>query len=267
LKRDRETDVPDVKIALQIAALQMPLKLAVAEAARLGVAGVVLDARDPTLRGMSQTGGRQLRKMLQDLGLAVPVVSFHTRRGYDAPDELDRRVAATKEAMELASRLGARVVVNQIGRPPADPQSPEWASLVEVLQDLGRHGQRVGAMLAAETGSQNGADLARVLTALPEGTLGVDLNPGRLFEAGFSPVESAAALGPWIYHVHATDAADRMGRVQTAPLGRGDVDYPAFLAALDEARYRGYFTIQEFLTGDPDNEVAATIRFLRSCYG
>ena len=45
----------------------------------------------------------------------------------------------------------------------AEPVGPEWDLLVQVLADLGRHGQRVGAVLAAETGSESGADLARLI--------------------------------------------------------------------------------------------------------
>ena len=54
---------------------------------------------------MSETGLRQLRKMLDDLNLKVAALRFQTRRGYDSLDDLDRRIDATKDTMKLAYRL------------------------------------------------------------------------------------------------------------------------------------------------------------------
>src|SRR5690349_9090131 len=102
---------------------------------------------------MTQTGLRQLRKLLDDLRLKVSAVSFYTRRGYGVSDELDRRVQATKQAMELAYSLGTPYVVNQVGRVPTEAKGPEWDLLVEVLRDLGEFSSRAGALLCAETGS------------------------------------------------------------------------------------------------------------------
>ena len=106
---------------------------------------------------LSDTGLRQLRKMLDDLNLRVASLRFQTRRGYDNPDDLDRRVEATKEVMRLAYRMGASVVVNQIGRVPDSKEDSKWEFVASVLNDLGQYGARVGAFLAAETGTESGS--------------------------------------------------------------------------------------------------------------
>jgi sugar phosphate isomerase/epimerase len=215
---------------------------------------------------MTQTAVRQLRKLLDDQRLRVCAVSYRTRRGYDVLDELDRRVAGTKQAMQMAQALGASVVVNHIGQIPVEPEGPQWTLLLQVLTDLGRHGQRVGAMLAAQTGSVNGSDLARLLAALPDGSLAVDLDPGQLVMNGFSPLEAIESLSQHIMHVHATDGIhDRnRGRGQEVPLGRGSVDFPAILGALEERGYRGYFTIQRDHSDDAEYEIGAAVKYLRS---
>src|SRR5690606_19715700 len=184
--------------------------------AQLGAQGVELDARnDVRPEDMSQTGVRQLRKLLEDLNLRTSNITFPTRRGYDTLLELDRRVDATKAAMKLAHDLGAATLVNQVGRVPEDEESREWQTLIAVLTDLGAHGQRVGTMFAARTGSENAADLLRLIRALPEGAIGVDLDPGRLIVNGFSAQEAAISLGPYIMHVHANDG------VRDLAVGRG----------------------------------------------
>ena len=165
-----------LKVSVEVSGLRLPLRKALHTAARLGAAAAEIDARgEISPQQFSQTALRQLRKMLEDLGLRVSALRFRTRRGYDTTEALEPRIAATKATMQLAYALGARVVVNQLGRAAAEPDSPQRRLLVEVLEDLGRHGQRVGALLAADTGSESGPQLAGLLAQLPHGAIGADL--------------------------------------------------------------------------------------------
>ena len=255
-----------LKLGIELAGLRLPLKQALHIAARLGADAVEIDARgEITPRDLSRTGLRQLRKMLVDQCLRVSAVSFHTRRGYDTTADLDSRIAATKAAMELAHDLGAPVVVNHIGTIPTDPDSDRWRLMVEVLGELGRHGQRVGAMLAAETRTETGQQMARLLAELPEESLAVDFNPGHLVAAGFDALEAVAALGPSIRHVHATDGicGPSTRRGHGTPLGEGSADFPALLAALDEHAYRGDFTLAS-QAADPVAEMGRAMEYLRA---
>jgi sugar phosphate isomerase/epimerase len=260
--------VPELKIGIQLASLGLPLKQALVAAAQLGARAVELDARGEFHpRQFTGTALRQLRKMLEELRLRVCAVSFHTRRGYDVPDDLDRRIDATKSAMQFAYSVGAPVVVNQIGRVPSQGSGPGWDRLVEAVGDLARYGQHVGASLAAETGSESGEDLARLINALPGGSLvGVTLDPGNLIVNGFSCLAAVAKLGPHIMHVHARDGVRDLarGRGLEVPLGRGSADFPALLGALEEHAYHGYFTIERERADDPVAEIEMAVKYLRS---
>jgi sugar phosphate isomerase/epimerase len=258
--------VPTLKIGLDVADLRQPFRKALHTAARLAVDAVEIDARSGVSPGeLGRTGVRQLRKMLDDLNLRVSAVRFRTRRGYDTAADLEPRIAATKAAMELAHDLGAGVVVNHVGRAAADPKSPDRRLLIEVLEELGRFGNRVGALLAAETGTESGPQLAALLAELPEGSIGIDLHPGNLVLNGYSPLEAVEALGPAILHVHASDAhRDPSGGYAGATaLGQGAADLTAVLAALEGCGYRGYYTIQQTVGGDPERAAADAVRFLR----
>jgi sugar phosphate isomerase/epimerase len=258
--------VPELKIGIQLASLRQPLRQALHTAARLGAAGVEVDARGELRPGeLGQTGLRHIRKLLEELNLRVCAVRFRTRRGYDVSEDLERRVAATKEALRLAAELRAPFVVNAVGYAGAGPESPGWQGMVEALTDIGRAGQRLGALFLAETGSEPGPDLARLVAALPEGSLGVDLNPGNLIVNGHSPRETVAALGPQILHVHAHDAVrdTARGRGLEVQLGRGSADFPELLGALEEWGYRGYFTIERTGAEDPVAEVEQAVSYLR----
>lgn len=259
--------MPALKVGLQLRSLRQPLKQALVTASRLGAEGVEIDARTQLRPSdLSQTATRQIRKLLEDLGLRVCAVEFRTRRGYDCEDELDRRLAATKEALQMAYALGTNVVINQVGIVPAQSQGPQWELLTAALRDLGHFAERCGAFLAADTGQESAADLKRLVDALPEGALAINFDPGKLVMHGFSPLEIVEQLGGRILHVHARDAVrDRgQGRGKEVELGRGLVELPQVLGALEEQGYRGYVTVARDQSPDPEGDCAQAIGFLRS---
>lgn len=258
-----------LKIAIQLRSLRMPLRRALATAAQLGATAVEIDGRTELRPDeLSQTGRREFLRLLENLNLRVAAIGFRTRRGYNVQEELERRVAATKQAMRLASQLGAAVVVNQVGQVPVDAEAAEWPTMLEALSDIGAFGHHIGATLAAETGSESGAELARLIAALPDGALGVTFNPGNLIINGYSPGDAIAALGRHVLYVHAKDGVrDRArGRGDEVPLGRGLADFPALLGALEDFGYRGVLCIERERADDPVFEIGQAVKYLASLY-
>lgn len=258
--------MPAPRLGVDLTNWPSPLKRVLPMVAELGAVGVVLDARGEIRpEQFGRTAVRQLRKMLEDLNLRVAAVRFRTRRGYATTEELDRRVHATKAAMELAYSLGASVVLGAIGSVPP-PQSDARQLLVEVLTDLGLHGQRVGAMLAAETGEEGGQPLAGLLAELPDATLGVDFSPGQMVLGGQEPLPALESLAAWILHVSATDATGRRGPNRALPTlpGEGAVDWPALLSTLEERAYRGCITVPVLDAEEPLRQAARGLQYFRT---
>lgn len=256
-----------IRVGIQLASLRLPLKQGLLTAARLGAEAVEIDGRSELKpEELSRTGIRQVRKMLDDLNLRVSAVSFRTRNGYQIAEGLERRVEATKQALKMAYELGTNAVVNHIGRVPAEKSAPEWTCLSEALIDIGRYGQRVGATLAAETGTESGVDLAGLITSLPYGSLGVDLNPANLIVNGQSPAEAARALGPHVLHVHANDGTRDLaqGRGMEVQLGRGLAEFPELLGILEEYHYHGFITIERRQSDDAAADIAQAVRYLKN---
>ena len=256
-----------IKVGVQLASLRLPLKQGLLTAAEMGAAAVEIDARNEVRpEELSHTGVRQIRKMLEDLNLRVSCLSFRTRRGYHVGEDLDRRIEATKQALKLAYELGTNVVVNSVGRVPDKDDAAGWNNMVQALTDIGRYGQRIGATLAAETGTETGAELLRLIQALPDASLGIDLNPANLIVNNQSPREAVQALGPHILHVHANDGTRDLaqGRAVEVPLGRGSAEFPELLATLEEHQYHGYITVERKGSDNPLFEIEQAVRFLKS---
>jgi sugar phosphate isomerase/epimerase len=243
------------------------LKQALQTAARLQVDGVEIDSRTELPPSeLSETGLRQLLKMLDDLRLRVSAVAFPTRRGYDDAADLERRVMATQAALRFATRLRAEVVINHVGQIPDVPEDPRFVRIVEALTAIGAYGDRIGARLAAQTSSDGPLPLARLIAALPEHTVGVNLHPRALIAAGHSPLEAVEVLGPHVLHVHACDAVREAGAGHSSPveLGRGMADIPELIGRLTEFDYRGWVTIEARDAANPIAQIENAVAYLRS---
>jgi sugar phosphate isomerase/epimerase len=256
-----------LNVAIQLTSLRLPLRRALVAAARAGAKAVEIDGRSQLRpQELTATGLRELRVVLDDLNLRVSAVAFPTRGGYDTDEGLDRRIAATEEVMRMAARLKAPLVVNRVGRVPAESKGAAWETLTRVLADLGNLGHHIGARLAAQTGNESGADLARLLAALPPESIGVDFDPAALLIGGFSPTEAIASLAPHVVQLRARDAVRDLARRQAleVPLGRGAVDLPALLGALEERAFRGYVVVAREQAAEGETEIAAAIEYLKS---
>jgi sugar phosphate isomerase/epimerase len=265
--RLRESIMETDRLSVPTRALARDLRTALRRARDLGFRGVEIDARgglDPA--AITQTGLRQIRKWLGDEGLTVAAVSFRTRGGYGDAERLEGRIAATKAALALAHGLGAGVVLNHVGEIPAESSGPVWQLLVDVLADLGRSSQHIGATLCVEAGRATPADLLRLVAALPEGMLSCDIVTGALVVHGHDPVAAVEALAGHVASVHATDAVAGAfaGRGRAVILGTGQVDFAAVFAALEERGYRGWIGLEPVEERSASQEMAAAAEFLRA---
>jgi sugar phosphate isomerase/epimerase len=254
-----------LKIGLRLESLNLPLRRALTETARLGVKGVQLDAvGDLSPNQLSQTGRRELRTMLRLHDVELTAVGCPLRRGLDTTEDQQPRLEHIRKVMSLAFDLGARAVILQAGRVPEE-DDPRLAVLTESLTSLAQHGDRIGVVAALETGLESGAVLSALLKRFDTGSLGVNLDPANLLMHGFDPYESARALAGRIVHAHAKDAraVTASRSAQEVPLGHGDLDWMLFLSVLEEVEYHGWLTIERESGENRLADVAAGVAFLR----
>ena len=222
----------------------MPLRAALQAAAECGSTGVQFDLRDelpPT--ALTESGRRDLRHLLDELGLQVAGATFPLRRSLTDEYELDRRIAALKQAMSWAFNLSARVLTFRIGHLPIDQNDPQTVVLREILDDLARHANHVGVTLAISPGRESAAELNQTLSAVQSGPLGVDFDPAQFAMAGHDPVAALRTLHALTYHVQLRDGFAELdgGGAETA-VGQGSVPWIEMLATLGEIEYSGWLT-------------------------
>ncbi len=123
-----------------------------------------------------------------------------------------------------------------------------------------------GVKLILESGQETAEDLAKIMP-LVEG-VGINFDPANMILYGKGdPVKAVKLLAPWICHVHVKDAkkAAKPGIDwgEETPWGDGEVNPPAFFAALRSAGYRGAFAIEREGGNDRPGDIALAARRCR----
>ena len=259
-----------LKKSIFLDTLGQPFKTAIVTAAKLGADAVEINGRTEIKpEELSRTGVRHIRKLLSDQQLSVSAIHFQTNYGYGDLQLLDRRIEGTKAALGMAYELGCSVVVSRIGKIAVDAADPGRITMVQALSDIGNFSQKAGAWLAARTGADDGETLRELIDALPVNSLGVDFDPAELVINGHGPTEAMQLLARNVMSCRARDAvADvSLGRGVEVPLGKGAVDWPALLGALEQKSYGGYFTLHQENSADPMVACEESFGFLQEMFG
>ncbi|MGH7201035.1 MAG: sugar phosphate isomerase/epimerase family protein, partial [Planctomycetaceae bacterium] len=169
----------------------------------------------------------------------------------------------TREVMQFAWQLKAPLVTLRIGRIPA-ADSEQYRLLVEVLNDLARHGNHVGAVLAVTPTRDDAESLTRLMREITQGPVGIDFDPAGFAMNGADAVAAYRELHELVTNVLIRDGLrDVDGSGREVPVGRGEVDWTELIPMIDQSRYRGPLTVLRTAGDDRAGDCARAIQFLR----
>ncbi len=154
----------------------------------------------------------------------------------------------TEATVTIAAKLGLKLVTFHAGFVPHDAADPDFAKMVERLAAVADVFAAAGMTVALETGQETAAGLAELLTVLDRPNVGVNFDPANMLLYGKgNPIDAVRLLGPWIRQVHVKDAVQSTVPGtwgEEVPAGTGQVDWPAFFAALAEVNFTGDLVIE-----------------------
>lgn len=255
------------KLGVVVDCLKLGVKKGVEKAAELGLDGFQIYVTGGELApwNLSETGRREFRHLVGANGLEISALCGELGKGFVNQEGLEERIDKTKQMLKLARDLKAPALTTHIAVIPADRNSSDWINLSEVMRDIGDFGDRVGVKFAFETGPEDAALMKAFLDSVESPGLAVNYDPANLVAQGFDHLQGVYDLRAYIVHTHAKDARESaIGRGEEVPLGEGDVQWPEYLARLEEIGYRGYLTIERERGDDPVSDITKAIQFLRS---
>jgi L-ribulose-5-phosphate 3-epimerase len=150
--------------------------------------------------------------------------------------------------IELAEKLGLKLVTFHAGFLPHEESDPHYAKLKERLFQTAELFQARRITLGLETGQETADVLFDFLHKLARPNLGVNFDPANmiLYDKG-NPIQALRKLGHWVQQVHIKDAR-RTKEPGTwgeeVVVGTGEVDWPAFFSTLIEVGFNGDFCVE-----------------------
>jgi len=225
----------------------------VARAARAyGYAGVELRALGGGLDLLSRPEfqpGEVARTRGWLAGQGLEVCCVDTSCTFDSPDDAERRrqVEIAGRHCELAAALGAPLVRVFPDKVPEGATRDETRDRIsDSLRGLARLAPR-GVRVGLETHGDfaGGAATADIIRRADHPNLCVIWDAANTFASGEEVEESAAAVAPFLAHVHLRDARP-LGKEHWTPVlaGRGLVPFGGVVAALRRLGYRGYVSFE-----------------------
>jgi L-ribulose-5-phosphate 3-epimerase len=259
-----------LRVGIVVESTGLPVRKAVAEAAKMGAAGVQVDfGGDLDSDRLGETGRGDFKNLLRSFSQELAALNVPLRHGLDVAANQQQRLDHIKKAMQLAFELGARKVVLPCPKLPDEPETPRAVTMRESLLALAHFGDRIGTVLALEIGI-DAADAIKVyLSTFDTGSLKVTYDPANLLMHGHDPLANLAPLQGWIAHVHARDArsAGVSRGLQEVPVGAGDIDWLAFTATLQVIAFDGFLTVEREQGQNKLADVAAGVKFLKRFAG
>ena len=273
-------------IGIIINSFRTDIPTSVRKAAECGAQGIQVYSTHGEMapENLSPEKRREFLNLVKDNGLIISALCGDLGGGGFIHKDLNKeRVEKSKRILDLAKDLETDIVTTHIGVVPSDPNHDRYKIMQEACHELAEYADSIDAHFAVETGPETSAVLKGFLDSLNSTGVGVNLDPANLvMVTGDDPVGAVHNLKKYIVHTHAKDGKQIFFRdpeivygikkdvIVTddsfieVPLGEGSVDFPKYLAALEEIGYNGFLTIEREVGDDPAKDIRAAVDFLNN---
>ena len=270
-------------IGVMLDSFRLGTKEAIETAAAIGAQGIQLYATRGEFAPEHFTleKKKQLMEMMDANGLRFSALCGDFGFGFADKDRNPELIEKSKRVLANALDVGTNIVTTHIGVVPEDSRSETYQVMQEACYALAEFADHNGAHFAVETGPETALVLKGFLDGLHSKGVAVNLDPANfVMVSGDDPVEAVYTLKDYIVHTHAKDgvkltsqsAKSLYGEIEKAiqegkafqemPLGKGGVDFPRYLKALDEIGYQGYLTVEREVGDDPVGDIRFAVEFL-----
>ena len=270
-------------IGVMVNSFRLPFRQAVEKAVEVGAKGIQMYTVSGEMapENLTPQKRREVLDIIRSNGLVVSALCGDFGQGFGDSEKTPELIERSKRVLDLAKDLETDVVTTHIGVVPEDKNVERYKIMQEACFTLSRYADQNNAHFAIETGPERAEVLRAFLDSLGSRGVAVNLDPANLvMVTGDDPVKAVYTLKDYIVHTHAKDGIKLVDKspeiiyglveeeIQTGeafrevPLGTGGVDFPKYLAALDDIGYQGYLTIEREVGENPAADIRTAVEFL-----
>ncbi len=275
-------------IGVILESFKLPRSEAIKAAADLGANGIQMYATsgENSPENLSASAKRALLDEVKSNGLCFSALCGDLGRGFGNKELNPELIEKSKRIIDLAKDLETNIVTTHIGVVPSDKSNDRYKIMQEACSELAEYADSIDAHFAIETGPEKSDILKGFLDSLGSKGVAVNLDPANLaMVVAEDAVHAVHTLKDYIVHTHAKDgiqlrkynpevvyhvvpmpedlAKDSERAFEEVPLGTGSVDFPKYLAALDEVGFKGFLTIEREVGANPAADIKTAYTFLK----
>jgi len=182
------------------------------------------------------------------------------------------RVAELKAAADFARKIKVPAIITHCGFIPENLTHPHYTGTVAAIREVATYCARRGLEFWFETGQETPVTLLRAIEDAGTKNLGINLDPANLVLYGrANPIDALDVFGAYVRNIHAKDGLyPTSGRFlgREVPVGKGKVQFPAFLQKLKEIGVRGEIISGREISGPQQaRDIRKTVNDLRRWIG
>jgi L-ribulose-5-phosphate 3-epimerase len=263
---ERTNNLANRKIGITETSLAMPFNEMLPLAKELGIAGLQIwgvggihDAMS-----LSKDDRKRLLDQIKSYGLEISALCAEVG-GFTHPESVEGHLTQARAVIDMAVDMDVRVISGHVGVISEDPSDPGRVCMARAMTEFGKYAEDRGKVYASETGPETIELMREFIDALPNKAIKLNYDPANLVMNGFSPVKGVLVGDELIVHTHVKDGVRYDdGRCDEVPVGKGQVPFGEYFAALDAIGYDGYFTIEREVGDNRLADVKGAIEVIRS---
>ena len=274
-------------IGVILESFRLDRSASIKKAAEIGANGIQMYATqgENSPENLNAAARKELLKEVKDAGLCFSALCGDLGKGFGNAEINPELIEKSKRIVDLALDLDTKIITTHIGVVPSDKKHDRYKIMQEACYELAQYADSVGARFAVETGPETSLVLKEFLDSLGSTGVSVNLDPANLaMVTGDDPVQAVYNLQKYIVHTHAKDgnkladgnpeyiyhvvhpvpeSYNGIRFYEEVPLGTGSVDFPKYLAALEDIGYKGFLTIEREAGATPEKDIKIAYDFLK----
>ena len=274
-------------IGVILESFRLDRSASIKKAAEIGANGIQMYATqgENSPENLNAAARKELLKEVKDAGLCFSALCGDLGKGFGNAEINPELIEKSKRIVDLALDLDTKIITTHIGVVPSDKNHDRYKIMQEACYELAQYADSVGARFAVETGPETSLVLKEFLDSLGSTGVSVNLDPANLaMVTGDDPVQAVYNLQKYIVHTHAKDgnkladgnpeyiyhvvhpvpeSYNGVRFYEEVPLGTGSVDFPKYLAALEDIGYKGFLTIEREAGATPEKDIKIAYDFLK----
>lgn len=233
-------------------------------AKQIGLDGVEVSAGSPAekLQIADPAFRQQYKELVQKTGIVIPSVAMGLLN--EAPLATDPRGPAwLDQTIEAAKDLHAKIILlaffgkgDLLGKNGI--KTNELDAVVERLKEAAPKAQAAGIILGLEN-TLSGKDNLGILDRVKSDAVRIYYDIGNSTYAKYDVPAEIRDLKDRICQIHFKDGANY--------LGKGRVDVPAAVKAIQEVQYKGWIVLETAVKKDRDEDFKANAQYVRGLFG